>query len=746
MKPVDAAETLTAKELERIEEMLDLWDDARSKGESIDLRPLCEDAPHLLEIVLERIQRLQAFDDQLTSASSGHLHDGEELKGEDTLPVNQTIDSRLIAQSEVMELEFHDAGGLGKVYRANDFPLNRQIAVKLIRRRNANDEEQRRNFLREAEITGRLEHPGVVSIYAIGETIDGRCFYTMPLLRGGTLDAAIQAWHDRHPNQIRASAPEFRDLINRLISVCKTIAYAHSRGIAHRDLKPQNIMLGKYGETVVIDWGMAGTFSRSGRSKEYDEETIDLKHSDDTESSTRGYTLHYASPEQLRGATTLGPASDIYSLGIILYRILSGQTPYAGHRASDARQLALAGKVPEIRSLKRGVPRALQAICMQAIALRAEARYHSALAMAEDLERYLADLPVTSRRDSVVERIARFGRKRWQFALAVLFVLCVLTFGSMVAAVNQGVLRHQAVEASKLQLQTATMMAAQAGAAEIDRRWRMLELEAASSQLRELMMKLEDDPQNQKLWQQIQNWLEGRFIQYSRIDGVAFDSWFVNFHDGTQVARTPQRESIGENFAYRAYFHGQGSDFPKHESAPPSRFPVLSTVYTSTNSGTMKVAFTVPIWQPEGNINGRVIGRLGMSVEVGDLQIFGNLDAATHLPLLVETRRYACDAGEAFGLIIDRRQQETNQDSSRPFEHLAASTLESMLSINQSSGSPTSKTPKTTAMLSHDFVDPFSPQQQTTTTAAFCPIRVPGRPDNINETGWLVVLQAKPTE
>src|SRR5262249_19292171 len=144
----------------------------------------------------------------------------------------------------------HARGGLGQVSLAQDEKLGRHVALKEIRA-DCRDAAARRRFLVEATITGRLEHPGIVPIYTLEEDADGEPYYIMRFIEGRTLGAAIQAYHEE-PTPLA-----FRELLQRFVSVCQTVAYAHSRGVIHRDLKPANVMLGDYGETLVVDWGLA---------------------------------------------------------------------------------------------------------------------------------------------------------------------------------------------------------------------------------------------------------------------------------------------------------------------------------------------------------------------------------------------------------------------------------------------------------------------------------------------------------
>src|SRR5262249_5103443 len=163
----------------------------------------------------------------------------------------------------------HARGGLGEVFVAHDEELHREVALKEIQDRHADDPPSRARFLLEAEITGGLEHPGIVPVYGLGTYADGRPFYAMRFIKGDSLKDAIEVFHqaDRPGRDPAERTLALRALLRRFTDVCNAVAYAHSRGVLHRDLKPGNVMLGKYGETLVVDWGLAkaaGTDAASG--------------------------------------------------------------------------------------------------------------------------------------------------------------------------------------------------------------------------------------------------------------------------------------------------------------------------------------------------------------------------------------------------------------------------------------------------------------------------------------------------
>jgi formylglycine-generating enzyme required for sulfatase activity len=308
----------------------------------------------------------------------------------------------------------HARGGLGEVFVARDEELNRQVALKEIQSRLADRPESRTRFVLEAEITGALEHPGIVPVYALGHYPDGRPFYAMRFIRGDNLNNAIKHFHraegQGHDPSQRALA--FRKLLGRFIDVCNVMAYAHSKGVLHRDLKPDNIMLGKYGETLVVDWGLAKAIGRLDPGASADEEPVMPASGGSGVETLPGRafgTPAFISPEQAAGELErLGPAGDVYSLGATLYAVLTGRLAFEDRDPGAALQKVLKGEFPHPRQVNRQVPRALEAVCLKAMALKPEERYRSARALADDTERWLADEPVSAWREPPAVRARRW--------------------------------------------------------------------------------------------------------------------------------------------------------------------------------------------------------------------------------------------------------------------------------------------------------------------------------------------------
>jgi tRNA A-37 threonylcarbamoyl transferase component Bud32 len=341
----------------------------------------------------------------------------------------------------------HARGGLGEVHVAWDRELNREVALKRIRQERAGDGESRRRFLLEAEITGKLEHPGVVPVYGLGQNVAGEPCYAMRFIQGETLKDALDRFHASGQSAQAAGERSLllRQLLNRFVAVCNTLAYAHSRGIVHRDLKPANILLGKYGETLVVDWGLAKPFVRTEAERSTGEETLaPTSGGTSSEGATQvGQALGtpaYMSPEQAEGRWgEVGPPSDLYSLGATLYTLLTGQAPFQGQSQQEVLAKARRGEVPPLHRVKAGVPRPLEAICLKAMALRPEDRYATALELAADVEHWLADEPVGAWREPWTLRARRWVRRHRTLATAAVtaVLLAILTGGIGYALVQQ---------------------------------------------------------------------------------------------------------------------------------------------------------------------------------------------------------------------------------------------------------------------------------------------------------------------
>jgi eukaryotic-like serine/threonine-protein kinase len=269
----------------------------------------------------------------------------------------------------------HAQGGLGAVFVAVDTELHREVALKQILDHHADDPVSRQRFLLEAEITGGLEHPGIVPVYGLGAYADGRPYYAMRFIRGDSLKEAIERFNaDSALNADPGGRSlKLRKLLRRFTDVCYAIEYAHSRGVLHRDIKPANVIVGKHGETLVVDWGLAKAVGRTDPASAGGERTLVPKSSSSLAETLPGSALGtpaYMSPEQAAGdGDHVQPRSDVYSLGATLYCVLTGQRPYAGDDPGLILRQVQNGGFRHPRMLDPSIDGALEAICLKAMSL-----------------------------------------------------------------------------------------------------------------------------------------------------------------------------------------------------------------------------------------------------------------------------------------------------------------------------------------------------------------------------------------
>jgi eukaryotic-like serine/threonine-protein kinase len=312
------------------------------------------------------------------------------LPGANSRALDATVDPAPGPGQRYSRTRLHATGGIGRVWLARDADLGRNVALKELRPERADDQSLWTRFLNEAKITGQLEHPGIVPVYELAYHSDcQQPFYTMRFVKGRTLTEAARAYHRKRAAD-EADSLDFLKLLSAFVVICDTIAYAHSRGVIHRDLKGQNVVLGDFGEVVVLDWGLAklvDTPDRDGPTPPLVLASDQTAAPDLTADGQTVGTPAFMAPEQAAGRLDrIDRRADVYGLGAILYEILTGQPPFAG-----ASTLEVLRKVREEapvlpRSIWPDVPSALEAICLRALAKTPSDRPAQASDLAQEVQ------------------------------------------------------------------------------------------------------------------------------------------------------------------------------------------------------------------------------------------------------------------------------------------------------------------------------------------------------------------------
>ncbi len=699
-----------------IDALLDQWEDLQAKGHSPSPESICEDSPDLLPEFLERLKRLQEVGQLMEDEGFSHREAQQPFE----LIQHQEVELTL----RLNELVLFDLGGMGIVGRAKDLRLRRDVAVKFMKPSNNSPINQER-FLNEARVTGRMAHPGVLPVYGYGTTSDELPFYAMRYVTGPTFGEAINDYHRERKNQNRRQQMvQLRKLLSHFVSVAYTIAYAHERGVVHCDLKPQNILLGAFGETYVIDWGLAvgispskGNFTGVAERRE--------SHGAGTEG--------YSHPDQLEGRTAPHRGWDIYGLGAVLYKLLThrntGDALSRGTRSESSHGRGVT-RIRSPRALDRNVPAPLETICLQALGVSADHGYERASEVADDVQRYLAGEPVVGHSEALWERVMRWQRSHQgatKTAGILLLLLVLVLIGSSVSLWRFAETNRVKTRES---LETAVKFAAQTVSLEMNNRWQALNIVARDPKLVETL----SSDFEEEVSDVLQAWIRHHRLAYK---GLPSDSWFVCNAVGRQVARSPPSfRSIGKYYAHRDYFHGNGFDYEATEvdeplpgDPPYIEQPHHSMVYESTSDGTLKLAYSVPVFLKPDTDRERFAGVICMSVRLGEFSIMSDEMLRDHVLILVDLRDDRLEGEPRRGLILhhpDLIDSRGNPSDSSPRPRL--------------SGELVNRLHSESSFYLEDFVDPVD-ESSRGSMAAFAKVLVKSEDGMRRDTRWGVIVK-----
>ena len=704
----------------KVDAILERWEEQKMAGQAPSVDELCADCPELAAEVGRQIVDLEKVGVLLEE--EGAL-EGDEASIAESLPQKEAV--LTLRLSELLPIDF---GGMGIVGRARDSKLRRDVAVKFMKPSKNSPLNQDR-FLNEAKITGRLDHPGVLPVYGFGRTADNLPFYAMRYVIGPTLEEAIHAYHRERKTQTkREQMLALREILTHFVSAAQTIAYAHERGVVHCDLKPQNILLGAFGETYVIDWGLAAVVSPGNFAGLAERRGL-------CGAGTQGY----CHPDQLAGTAPPSRAWDVYSLGAVLYKLLANRVADESQSPSRESRNPKGKTIRRPRAVDKTIPAALESICLRALGNDEAGVYERASEVADDVQRYLAGEPVSGHSETAAEKVLRWQRSHQGAAKIAGALLLALVSVLVISSVSLWRFAEATEGKTRESLETAVKFAAQTVALEMSNRWQALNLAARDPRLLAALGSLDAADRSATA-----NILQARLKHHrNSFDGLKSASWFLCNAQGRQVARSPlSLRSIGKNYAHRDYFHGNGRDFPqtKDDDSLPGDPPYIegphhSVVYQSTSDASLKVAYSVPVFISPGSDEEQFVGVLGMSVQLGGFSILRKDLLDNHHLILVDLREDWLRGQASKGLILHHPHlgklvQNSGQSRERP--RLAKELVARLLTLRANEPS----------FYLENFVDPVSASKRGA-LAAFAKVAVRSKGELPRDSGWAVIVREK---
>lgn len=377
-------------------EIMELWEKNPTKDTGTILLEkgfiTQEQYKHILSTFIAHGEALHNFDVSATRIfihpREKHLVEKDELTSGKKEPTGEAEE----LYSDIFTLRgILGQGGIGRVFLGFDKNIEREVAIKelIAEKADAIKDRNLARFIREAKVTGQLEHPGIVPVYELNAKPDGTYFYVMKYVHGRTLYEGINSCFAETPE---AAFRERLTLLPSLIDVCEAMGYAHSKGVIHRDLKPSNVILGEFGETIILDWGLAKAYKAEASNSSHPAPSSEVEDDADSMLTRQGEMLgtpSYMSPEQIDSRFgQVGPESDVYALGVILFMILTGEKPYQGKAKEFIKLVACDEPSPTPRTFGPFIPPELAAICEKAMAKQKKDRFANASEMASELKAY----------------------------------------------------------------------------------------------------------------------------------------------------------------------------------------------------------------------------------------------------------------------------------------------------------------------------------------------------------------------